>query len=86
VLSPGGRTIASIRLAEGNVFGSSGSPDGRDSMHDEWQYPGVSWFTLGTVKRTAKAHGLDVAVKPEYTRLLTSRRPHEVHDWLVLSR
>jgi cyclopropane fatty-acyl-phospholipid synthase-like methyltransferase len=86
VLSPGGRIVASIRLAEGNAFGSEGSPDGRDSMHDEWQYPGVSWFTLDTVQRTAKAHGLDVAVKPEYTRLLTSRRRHELHDWLVLSR
>jgi cyclopropane fatty-acyl-phospholipid synthase-like methyltransferase len=85
VLRPRGRVLASIRLAEGNAFGSPGSPDKRDSMNDEWQYPGVSWFTLKTVQRTADIHGLDVVVKPEYTESFISRRAHEIHDWLVLS-
>lgn len=51
VLAPGGRIVASIRLAEGNAYGSTGSPDKRDSMSETWQYPGVSWFELATVKK-----------------------------------
>jgi SAM-dependent methyltransferase len=86
VLAPGGRIVASIRLAEGNAYGSSGTPDGRDSMHEEWQYPGVAWFARATVEETAARHGLAVTVTPEYTELFVSRRPHEVHDWLVLWR
>ena len=86
VLAPAGRIVASIRLAEGNDYGSSGTPDGRDSMHEEWQYPGVSWFARATVEETAARHGLAVTVKPEYTELFVSRRPHEIHDWLVLWR
>lgn len=74
VLSHAGKIVASIRLGE------------RDSMDEEWQYPGVSWFTLATVEETAARHGLRVVVKPQYTKLLTARRPHEIHDWLVFSR
>src|SRR5205085_7483631 len=66
VLSPRGRILASIRLAEGNAYGSTGSPDGDDSRYEEWQYPGVSWFKLTTVQETADRHGLTVLVKPEY--------------------
>jgi SAM-dependent methyltransferase len=86
VLRPTGRIVASIRLAEGNAFGSPGTPDKEDSRHDEWQYPDVSWFTLATVQQTAARYGLSAAVKPEYTQLLVARREHEIHDWLVLSR
>lgn len=74
VLSPKGKIVASIRLAD------------RDSMDDEWQYPGVSWFSLATVEETAARHGLRVVVKSEYTALMTARRPHEIHNWLVFSR
>ena len=84
VLRPGGGVLASIRLAEGNPYGSSGSPDGNDSLDEEWQYPGVSWFRLDTVERTAAAHGLNVELKPEYTERFIRRRPKEIHDWLVL--
>lgn len=86
VLRPEGRIVASIRLAEGNAHGSPGNPDQSDSRHDEWQYPGISWFKLATVEEAAERHGLTVTVRPEYTRLYVSRRPHEFHDWLVLSR
>jgi cyclopropane fatty-acyl-phospholipid synthase-like methyltransferase len=86
VLAPGGRILASIRLAEGNAYGSAGTPDGRDSFDEEWQYPGVVWFSRPTVEEVAEQHGLDVVVKPEYTEFHVSRRRHEVHDWLVFSR
>jgi cyclopropane fatty-acyl-phospholipid synthase-like methyltransferase len=85
VLRPEGRILASIRLAEGNAYESTGTPDGRDSHDEEWQYPDVSWFRLDTVERTAVGHGLRVEVKPEYTERFIERRPHEIHDWLVFS-
>jgi SAM-dependent methyltransferase len=85
VLSPRGRIVASIRLAEGNDYGSRGSPDGEDSMDEEWQYPDVSWFKLDTVRETAARHGLTVSLEPEYTEFYVSRRPREFHDWIVLT-
>jgi SAM-dependent methyltransferase len=85
VLRPGGRIVASIRLAEGNDYGSRGSPDKKDSRDEEWQYPDVSWFTFETVRETAARHGLDVAVKPEYTERYVARIAREFHDWLVFT-
>lgn len=85
VLAPGGRILASIRLAEGNAYGSEGTPDKEDSMDDEWQYPGVSWFKFDTVQRTAERHGLTVVVRPEYAEFYIQRRPAEIHDWLVFA-
>jgi SAM-dependent methyltransferase len=86
VLRPNGRIVASIRLAEGNAYGSPGAPDGDDSRHSEWQYPDVSWFKLATVVETAARQELTVRVEPRYTERYVARRPHEVHDWLVLTR
>jgi SAM-dependent methyltransferase len=86
VLAPAGRIIASIRLAEGNAFGSIGSPDGRDSHDESWVYPGVSWFTFATVEREARSEGLEVSLKPEYTEVYIAGRNRERHDWLVFSR
>jgi SAM-dependent methyltransferase len=85
VLRPFGRILASIRLAEGNAYGSTGTADGRDSGDEEWQYPDVSWFSLATVQDAAARHGLHVELKPEYTERFIARRPHEIHDWLVFS-
>jgi len=85
VLRQNGRIVASIRLAEGNAYGSPGTSDRRDSRDAEWQYPGVSWFRLDTVERTAASYGLRVEVRPEYTQRFIERRPHEIHDWLVFS-
>jgi cyclopropane fatty-acyl-phospholipid synthase-like methyltransferase len=86
VLAPGGRVLASIRLAEGNAYGSEGTPDRKDSMHEAWEYPGVSWFRFSTVRETADKEGLKTDCLPEYTEFYTKTRPGECHDWLVFSR
>lgn len=86
VLAPAGRILASIRLAEGNAYGSTGTPDHEDSKHETWQYPGVSWFKLATVEAAATKYGLSVRHVPEYTEFYTRARPEEYHDWLVLQR
>jgi len=83
ILAPGGRILASIRLAEGNAYGSSGASDREDSMDDQWQYPGVSWFKLSTVANTANMLGLTAAYLPDYTKFYTEARPNECHDWIV---
>lgn len=85
VLRPDGRIVASIRLAEGNAYGSTGSADREDSRCAEWQYPDASFFKLDTVERAAAGHGLSVELKPEYTEHFVQRRPLEIHDWLVFS-
>jgi cyclopropane fatty-acyl-phospholipid synthase-like methyltransferase len=85
VLAPRGRILASIRLAEGNAYGSYGTPDKEDSMDEEWQYPGVSWFKLSTVMKTADKQGLTAVHVPEYTEFYTKTRPREFHDWIVFS-
>ena len=85
VLAPGGHILASICLAEGNAYGSSGTPDKEDSMDETWQYPGISWFKLATVISTAGRCGLTVVHKPEYTEFYVKTRPLECHDWLVFS-
>jgi SAM-dependent methyltransferase len=86
VLAPGGRILSSIRLAEGNAYGSAGTADKKDSMDQEWQYPGVSWFTLATVMETAERQGLTATYLPEYTEFYTKTRPLEGHDWIVFQR
>jgi len=86
VLAPRGRILASIRLAEGNAYGSAGTPDKEDSRHEKWEYPGVSWFKLSTVARTAEGQGLTSTYVPEYTEFYTRTRPLECHDWFVFSR
>jgi cyclopropane fatty-acyl-phospholipid synthase-like methyltransferase len=83
VLAPGGRILASIFLAEGNAYGSRGTPGKEDSMHQEWQYPGVSFFKLSTVMKTAHMLGLTAVRIPEYTEFYTKTRPKERHDWLL---
>jgi cyclopropane fatty-acyl-phospholipid synthase-like methyltransferase len=83
VLAPGGRILASIYLAEGNAYGSRGTPDKEDSMHQEWQYPGISSFKLSTVVKTADMLGLRAVHIPEYTEFYTKTRPKECHDWLL---
>jgi cyclopropane fatty-acyl-phospholipid synthase-like methyltransferase len=85
VLAPGGRILASIRLAEGNAYGSGGASDREDSMDEEWQYPGVSWFKLSTITKMATIQGLSAVHIPEYTEFYTNTRPDEYHDWLVFS-
>lgn len=83
VLAPEGRIVASIRLAEGNDYGSNGSPDGGDSRDESWVYPGVSWFSLATVVSAAESEGLEVLSRPDYTAFYTSGRNRSCHDWLI---
>jgi SAM-dependent methyltransferase len=86
VLATEGRIVASVRLAEGNAYGSTGTADCRDSMHEEWQYQDVSWFSLSTVAEAASRRGLIVIYKPEYTGFFVSQGLGDVHDWLVFTR
>ena len=83
VLHPDGLILASIRLSEGNKYGSSGSPDKRDSMDENWVYPGVSFFSLMTLNSIADTEGFTVTHIPEYTAIYIKKRPSELHDWLV---
>lgn len=83
VLLSKGKIVASIRLAEGNKFGSKGSVGKTDSMDKKWVYPGVSWFKLSTVKQIANKYDLNVEHKPEYTEYYVKGKPNEFHDWLV---
>jgi len=83
VLAPGGTILSSIRLAEGNKWGSAGSSDHKDTMDKEWVYPGVSFFTTATIHSTAAKCGLSAEIKPQYTEYYIARRPAEYHDWLM---
>lgn len=76
-----GVLTASIRLAEGNEFGSPGSAlHGADFA--EWQYPGVSWFKEADVLDRARQVGLPVFVAPELTRTILRGNPKAIHDWI----
>jgi glycosyltransferase involved in cell wall biosynthesis len=80
-LVPGGVLAASIRLAEGNEFGSPGS-ELRGADFTEWQYPGVSWFAEGDVLARAKRAGFVAAIDRELTRTILRGNPKAIHDWL----
>lgn len=80
-LSPAGRIFASLYLAEGNDFGNKGSKDGKDSMDQDWVYPGISFFTNATVGRAAQDVGLTATYRPDLTQSFTKIRPLEIHDW-----
>ncbi len=86
LLAPGGKICASIRLAEGNAFGSTGSPNKQDSLDKEWVYPGISWFTKATIESTADRVGLRATYRPDYTEFYIRTRPKEIHDWFVFAR
>jgi cyclopropane fatty-acyl-phospholipid synthase-like methyltransferase len=80
-LAPGGKIFASLILAEGNPYGSKGAVDGKDSMDQEWVYPGVSYFTKDTVAREASEAGLEAILRHDITDRHTKVRPLETHDW-----
>ena len=85
-LTPKGKILASLRLAEGNEWGSQGSSDKKDTRNQEWQYPNNSFFALMTVMEAARICGLQAEHKPEFTKFYTTRRPTEFHDWFVFTR
>jgi len=86
VLAPNGVIVASIRLAEGNDFGSCGSQDRDDSRDADWVYPGISWFKRSTVEAAAEVLPLQAVYRPDYTEYYTSTRPLECHDWFTFRR
>lgn len=86
VLAPGGKIVASIRLAEGNALGSPGSEDGSDTCSSEWAYPGGVYFSRATIETTASELGLDAAHRPEHTEFYVKERPAEYHDWFVFTK
>jgi glycosyltransferase involved in cell wall biosynthesis/protein-L-isoaspartate O-methyltransferase len=85
VLAPNGKILASLRLSEGNEWGSVGNSS-LDSNDTVWQYPGNSWFKLSTVQEVAAACGLVATLKPEYTQFFCERKHHEYHDWFVFTK
>ena len=82
-LAPGGRCACSLRLAEGNAYGSPGSTKHGRDFH-EWQYPGVSWFRRDDVITRANAIGLTARVEGSFTKMIVTAHPAAVHDWIVL--
>lgn len=85
VLSQGGKVVASLRLAEGNRYGSSRCRR-TDAFYKEWVYPGNSYFRRRTVAKEAKKRGFDIRFAEEMTQLITSVNPRSFHDWIVLTR
>ena len=86
VLNTDGKIVASLRLAEGNNLGNSGTVDKKDSRDEYWLYPGNSFFTLDTVVQTAAKYNLKAELRVEFTELLTSVNYGEFHDWFVFTR
>ena len=64
--------------------------DGRlmgDSLHEQWQYPGVSYFAVETVRQVAEEHGLHAEDRPDYREFVTRYLPSlNFHDWIRLRR
>lgn len=70
-LAPGGKILASIRLAEQN------------SMHETWQYPDNSFFSWSTVENTAAQNDLKVEERKDFREYMTSICPSNFHDWFI---
>jgi glycosyltransferase involved in cell wall biosynthesis len=84
-LTPGGVLAASLRLADGNEFGSPGSAQ-RGTDFTEWQYPGVSWFAETDVLDRARRAGFSAVIDRELTRTILRGNPKAIHDWLHARR
>ena len=69
------------RPGRGDPYGNPGSPDqaGFDNG-DEWVYPGSSFFTLATIRRTAAKVSLAVTNVKEYTAFVAAIQPDHCHD------
>lgn len=79
-LGPYGVMVVSLRMfdTEGKLMG--------DSMHEEWQYPGATYFAEDTVKKEAEKVGLVAEHVPEYREFFTKHVPSNIHDWYRISR
>lgn len=80
ILGPYGVVVASLRM-----FDPNGKLMG-DSLHEEWQYPGASYFAIETIQREARKVGLEAEHIPEYRALFTRYTPSNIHDWIRVKR
>lgn len=79
-LGPYGVIVASLRMFDqhGKLMG--------DSLHEDWQYPGATYFAEATVKLEAEQAGLVAQYMPEYRDFFTKYVPSNIHDWFRISR
>lgn len=70
---------------EGAVFLASLRLDQYDLFARTWQYPGVSFFRLETVKVAAWYAGWHAEHDPGLRERLTAVAPNDVHDWVRLT-
>jgi len=80
VLGPYGVILASLRMFDANGKLMD------DSRHEEWQYPGASYFSIETIEREAKKVGLEAEHIPEYRTFFTKYTPSNIHDWIRVKR
>jgi spermidine synthase len=79
-LSPYGAAIVSLRMR------NEGGTLMPDSLHESWQYPGVSYFALETMQAEAQNVGLEAEHMPAYREFFTRHVPSNFHDWIRLRR
>lgn len=79
-LAPQGVAVASIRFRDEHEVVRG------DSLHEQWQYPGVSYFAFETVHAAAAAHGLHAEQRDDYREFVTRYLPTNFHDWIRLRR
>ncbi len=77
-LAPQGVVLASLRFFDDNnkLMG--------DSNHQEWQYPGVSFFAWETVQQLAEEQGYVAEWREDYREFFTRYLPSNYHDWVRL--
>ena len=85
-LAPGGLILASLRLSEGNSYGSDGFQNSEDSMSEQWVYPGNSYFSKSSIQAESKKLGLSIQFREDFTKRLTDFRSSEFHDWVVFTK
>lgn len=82
VLRPGGKVIFSLRLTEENEFDGLGEKE--ESITDEWQYPGNTFFHRSTIVNNALNWFSTIIEKNEYKKIIMESDPTAFHDWFVL--
>lgn len=70
VVNPGATMLASIRLDQYN------------SYHEEWQYPGNSFFRFNTIQAMAYQDGWHIEREKELRARLMHVAPNDMHDWI----
>jgi cyclopropane fatty-acyl-phospholipid synthase-like methyltransferase len=78
VLAPSGVAIVSLRFFDDDNRLMCDSNDG------EWVYPGVSYFSLETIKKVSADCGLAVAWRKDYREFFVKEAPSNYHDWIQL--